>query len=223
MSQQEKISKTVQNTINDPIDFFLKLSIFSEYTECVTLLLKSVSEETNNINKLASPIIYNFKHALELGLKLFEYIHKGDTKTGHNILSIDNRIKKHFADKYNLSGDDSVVFYLNEKQSKFALKYIDAVKKIDVPEELRKTLLDILKEMNEIDYGLITVLVDKYHRVDDQNNTRYRYANPDVSFEEKKKLLEDIKIDIKCLSRLDYFCNQILWEGIITSIEGSKK
>jgi hypothetical protein len=214
MSQKDENHKTVQEVIDNPIDFFLKLKVFSEYTKCVVLLLEGTHKEPDDIKNLAYPIIYNFKHALELGLKLFETIHKGYTSHGHNILDIDGRIKKNFVDKYNLSHDDNVFFSLSEEQNKSIIKYINAVKKIDVPEDLRKILLDTLQEADKIDYKLIKDLVNKYHRKDDIHNTRYRYANPNVFFGEKKRILEDIKNDIKYLLRLDYICTSILYEGL---------
>jgi hypothetical protein len=156
----------------DDIKYFFELDLAREYLHTALDLIEI--SKNKNYDYPRSPIIYIFKHSLELISKIvIRYFYGENYSPKHEAISVLKRIVG--------EGDK---FILSDEQIKYVTE-INPDSKID---------------SFDINFTHLINMIDMYF-IKDQTNTQYRYVKNTVTFQEKKITFEKIEKDIIYLTK----------------------
>jgi len=167
MNQEKKDSRKVS--------MLFEISLLKEYLDALSILLKYRADNEDG-KDVAFPIIYLFRHSLELTVKMvLKYHYFLKYKPNHKvILRLNNCIKD----------DDTLVLSKDQKS---------------IFDKLRKDLGANELSEPKVNFNDLVDIINKHNVSNDKNNTIARYDSYKISYKEKINFLEYIQGDINIL------------------------
>lgn len=207
-------------------EFVNRILIAKSYFESTNILLRE--SDGNKNATILDPLIFSFKHCLELVGKLVEWVLTGSTSNSkHSTSGIVNRTRSKFISKYpviaNYPKISSHQVVRNRSQRRIVEARKDLIKNLDIlPEGVKELVICELNSTMQFDIDEINKLLLKYEDCSDKGNTKARYGS--MTYSEKNNLVNEIKKDIKIIGTVISFYEDMMWDAAIedVSVEGAR-
>jgi hypothetical protein len=207
--RESKIKEGKLEIINSKelsMDIYYMYDNYSQYVKATEMLLVEFNKKDSQVfqsERVYNPIVYLFRHTLELGAKLITFtLFDKKAKYDHDridenfwLLS-DDEVKKIYK---NFTKEDDVSHSISFTDSQY-----DLIKKIS-------TVNNISRERVKFDVNEFMLLLNAYDDKKDRKNTKYRYGeNRDFD----NKIINRISTDFRVLLGLKFYYDVVILDWL---------